>query len=46
MPSGDGNWYWAVIADTHMVVGRGVADTQIAAARDASEGARKAKLIQ
>jgi hypothetical protein len=43
--SGDDGWYWEVIADTG-IVGAGLADTQTAAARDASNAARKAKLIQ
>jgi hypothetical protein len=43
--SSDDGWYWEVIADTK-IVGAGLADTQTAAARDANNAARKAKLIQ
>jgi hypothetical protein len=42
---GDGRWYWRVIKDGRKVVARGVADTEPAACEQASEAARKAKLI-
>ena len=45
MPSGDGRWYWEVISNRNTVVGRGVADTEPDACRDASAAARKAELI-
>jgi hypothetical protein len=44
MPSGNGGWYWEVIANAHSVVSRGLADTQSAASQEATEAARKAKL--
>ena len=44
MPSGNGGWYWEVIANAHSVVSRGLADTQSAASQEAAEAARKAKL--
>ena len=28
MPSGNGGWYWEVIANAHSVVSRGLADTR------------------
>jgi hypothetical protein len=48
MPSGgrDSRWYWEVIIDSRTVVTRGVADTEPEACREASDAARKAKLIQ
>jgi hypothetical protein len=46
MPSGDGCWYWEVIADGGSVVTRGVADDEPAACHQASEAARKARLIR
>jgi hypothetical protein len=47
MPSGDGcQWYWEVIHDNHSIVSRGLADTETAACKQASDAARKAKLIQ
>jgi hypothetical protein len=45
MPSGNGGWYWEVIADAHSVVTRGVAHTEPAACQEASDAARKAELI-
>jgi hypothetical protein len=46
MPSGDGRWYWEVITDSNTVIARGVADTEPTACKEASEAARKAKLIE
>jgi hypothetical protein len=46
MPSGDDGWYWEVIADGRRVITRGVADTEPAACQEASDAARRAKLIQ
>ena len=45
MPSGDGHWYWEVIRG-HDVIMRGVADTEPKACEEASDAARKAKLIK
>ena len=46
MPSGDGSWYWEVITTPGpTVIARGVADNEPAACKQASEAARKAKLI-
>lgn len=45
MPSGDGGWYWEVIRGANNVVARGVADAEPAACQEASNAARKAKLI-
>ena len=48
MPNGGRHrlWYWEVIVDGRKVVMRGVADTEPAACQEASDAARKAKLIQ
>jgi hypothetical protein len=46
MPSGNGRWYWEVIAHSRSVVSRGLAGTHSAASEEASEAARKAKLTQ
>ena len=46
MPSGDGQWYWEVVTSGNNVITRGVADDEPAACQEASEAARKAKLIQ
>ena len=46
MPSGDGRWYWEVITPGPTVIARGVADAEPVACREASEAARKAKLIE
>jgi hypothetical protein len=47
MPSGDGcQWYWEVIHDNHSIVSRGLAVTETAACKEASDAARNAKLIQ
>jgi hypothetical protein len=46
MPSGDDQWYWEVITEGRGVVARGVADTEPAACQQASDAARKAKLIE
>ena len=46
MPSGDGRWYWEVLTHRNEVVCRGVADTEPVACEQASEAARKAKLIE
>src|SRR5690242_18687746 len=35
MPSGDGHWYWEIVADENEVLTRGVSDTTDAAAEDA-----------
>ena len=35
MPSGDGHWYWEIVADENEVLKRGVSDTADAAAGDA-----------
>src|SRR6185503_18103279 len=35
MPSGDGHWYWEIVADENEVLKRGVSDTADAAAEDA-----------
>jgi len=35
MPSGDGHWYWEIVADENEVLKRGVSDTTDAAAEDA-----------
>ena len=47
MPSGDGRWYWEVIVSRSgpAVIARGVADSEPAACKEASEAARKAQLI-
>jgi hypothetical protein len=45
MPSGDGRWYWELIEDGRGVVTRGVADSEPAACQEASNAARKAKLL-
>jgi len=47
MPSGDGHWYWEVIVSHSgpAVIARGMADSEPAACKEASEAARKAKLI-
>jgi hypothetical protein len=47
MPSGgrESRWYWEVIMEGRRVVTRGVADTEPEACQDASDAARKAKLI-
>ena len=47
MPSGDGRWYWEVIVfhSGPVVIARGVTDSEPAACKEASEAARKAKLI-
>jgi hypothetical protein len=44
MPSGDGRWYWEVIRGRE-VMARGVSHAEPAACQDASDAARKAKLI-
>jgi hypothetical protein len=45
MPSGNGcQWYWEVIHDNHSIVSRGLADTETAAFKEASDAARNAKL--
>ena len=47
MLSGDGcQWYWEVIHDNHSILSRGLAATEGAACKEASDAARKAKLIQ
>jgi hypothetical protein len=46
MPSGDGGWYWEVITPGPTVIARGVADSEPAACKAASDAARKAKLIE
>jgi len=46
MQSGDGGWYWEVITPGPTVIARGVADSEAAACKEASEAARKASLIQ
>ena len=33
MPSGNGGWYWEVIADAHRVYARGVAHTDLRRAK-------------
>jgi hypothetical protein len=44
---GDGcEWYWEVIRDNYSIVSRGLAATESAACKEASDAARKAKLIQ
>jgi hypothetical protein len=45
MQNGDGRWYWEVIKDAREVVRRGVADTEPDACQDASDAARRAKLL-
>jgi len=47
MPSGDGHWYWEVIVSHSgpAVIARGMADSEPAACKEASEAARKAQLI-
>ena len=47
MPSGgrDSRWYWEVIIRGRTVVTRGLADTEPEACQEASNAARKAKLI-
>ena len=45
MPSGDGRWYWELIAQRHIIVRRGLADTEPAACEQAGEAAREAKLF-
>jgi hypothetical protein len=45
MPSGEGGrWYWEVIRGREVIL-RGVSDTEPAACQEASNEARKAKLI-
>jgi hypothetical protein len=46
MPSGDGQSYWEVVTGGNNVMTRGVADNEPAACQEATEAARKAKLIQ
>ncbi len=46
MPSGNGRWYWEVIANGRSVLSRGLADTDTAASQEARDAARKAKLTQ
>jgi hypothetical protein len=46
MPSGDGCWYWEDITDGGSVVTRGVADDEPTPCHQASEAARKARLIR
>jgi hypothetical protein len=46
MPSGEGRWYWEVIAPGPTVIARGVADSEPAACKEASEAPRKAELIE
>lgn len=46
LPIADGRWYWEVITPGPTVIARGVADTKPGASREASEAARKAKLIE
>jgi hypothetical protein len=45
MPSGDGGWYWEVIADARSAISRGLAIARVQHSQEASEAA-KAKLIQ
>ena len=45
MPSGNGQWYWELIANANTVLKRGISDTEPGARREAAEAARKAKLI-
>jgi hypothetical protein len=46
MPSGNGRWYWEIVTEEHEVVTRGLSDNEPAACQDASDAARKAKLIR
>ena len=48
MPSGgrDSRWYWEVVIRGRTVVTRGLADTEPEACQEASDAARKAKLIE
>jgi hypothetical protein len=47
MPCGnDQQWYWEVIYEDHSIVSRGLAETQGAAHKEATDAARKANLIQ
>jgi hypothetical protein len=48
IPSGgrDSRWYWEVIIGGRTVVTRGAANTEPEACREASDAARKVKLIQ
>jgi hypothetical protein len=48
MPSGgrDSRWYWEVIIRDRTVVTPGLADTEPEACQEASDAARKAKLIK
>jgi len=46
MPSGYGGWYWEVVRDGNNVIVRGVADDEPSACQEASDAARKAKLIR
>jgi hypothetical protein len=46
MPSGNGRWYWEIVTEGHEVVTRGLSDNEPAACQDASDAARKAKLIR
>ena len=48
MPSGgrEGRWYWEVIIGGRTVATRGLAETEPEACQEASNAARKAKLIQ
>jgi hypothetical protein len=46
MPSGNGRWYWEIVTEGYEVVTRGLSDNEPAACQDASDAARKAKLIR
>ena len=45
MPNGDDRWYWEVITDGRRVITRGISETEPAACQDASDAARRARLI-
>jgi hypothetical protein len=46
MPSGNGRWYWEIVTDGYKVITRGLSDDEPTACQQASDAARKAKLIQ
>jgi hypothetical protein len=46
MPSGNGRWYWEIVTNRYEVITRGLSDDEPTACQQASDAARKAKLIQ
>jgi hypothetical protein len=45
MPNGGDRWYWEVITDGRRVITRGISETEPAACQDASDAARRHRLI-